>query len=81
MTYWNGHDVGSSVISLMISLLFAVIVLIVLFRVLDRVGHRADMHRPTPDEMLAERYARGEITDEEYQHRRGVLRGDDRAVR
>jgi putative membrane protein len=79
--YWNGHDVGGSLISLMIGLIVAVIVVSVMFRVIDRVDHRAAEHRPTPDDVLADRYARGEITDEEYEHRRRVLHGDDHAVR
>jgi putative membrane protein len=81
MMYWNGHDVGGSLISLMIGLLIAVIVIAVIFRIIDRVGHRIVERQPTPDDVLAERYARGEITDEEYQHRRRVLHGDDHAVR
>jgi putative membrane protein len=82
--YWNGNDVGGNLISLMVGLLIAVIVFSVIFRVIDRVGHRVGHRvvepRPTPDEVLAERYARGEITDEEYQHRRHVLHDDDHAV-
>jgi putative membrane protein len=65
----------------MVGLLIAVIVIAVIFRVVDRVGHRVIERRPTPDELLAERYARGEITDEEYHHRHHVLHGDDHAVR
>jgi putative membrane protein len=81
MMYWNGHDLGGGLISLMIGLLIAVIVFAVIFRVIDRVGHRVGERRPTPDDVLAERYARGEITDEEYQHRLRVLHDDDHAVR
>lgn len=60
----------------MIGLLAAVIVISVIFRIIDRVSYRVNEHRPNPDDVLAERYARGEITDEEYQHRRSVRHGD-----
>ncbi|MFI0716705.1 SHOCT domain-containing protein [Streptomyces inhibens] len=30
---------------------------------------------PTPEQILAERYARGEIDEEEYQRRLATLRG------
>ena len=32
-----------------------------------------DADRATPRQILDERYARGEIGDDEYQHRRGML--------
>ena len=45
-----------------------------------RPGHRADAAPPPPmsraDDVLAERYARGEIDDEEYARRRRVLHGE-----
>jgi putative membrane protein len=78
--YWNGHDLGGGLISVMIGLLIAVIVIEVIFRVIDRISRRVNEHRPNPDNLLAERYARGEITDEEYQHRLSVLHRDDYAV-
>jgi len=33
------------------------------------------------DEVLADRYARGEITDEEYRHRASVLRDQEQSIR
>ena len=40
-------------------------------------GRRGSMHRDagSADQVLAERYARGEITEEEYRQRASVLRG------
>ncbi len=35
---------------------------------------RADQERGSPEELLAERYARGDITTEEYQERLDTLR-------
>jgi len=42
-------------------------------RILDRAASERAEDTPT-DRVLAERFARGEITDEEYQHRLAVLR-------
>jgi putative membrane protein len=36
------------------------------------------LYRPTPEQLLAERYARGEIDDEEYQRRLDTLHGAGR---
>ena len=81
---WYGHDmgIGGSLIALALGLLTATIVLVVALRVVDRLGGR-DMfrHRSTPEEVLADRYARGELTDEEYRHRLDVLHGRDHADR
>lgn len=44
-----------------------------------RPGHHEGAgppHKLTPLEILEERFARGEIDEEEYQHRRRVLRGE-----
>lgn len=78
---WYGHDMGGGLIALMLGLLTAVIVIAVILRVVDRTGHDIVRRRPGPDEILADRYARGELTDEEYRHRLDVLHGGDHAVR
>lgn len=53
---------------------------IALFRYLNRVsGTGAGApRRSTPEQLLAERYARGEIDDEEYRHRLDILHGGNR---
>ena len=47
---------------------------VLLIRTLNRpsAGHAA-VPRPTPEHLLAERFARGEIEEEEYQRRRTTL--------
>ena len=40
-------------------------------------GAGATDHQPRPLELLDERFARGEIDEEEYRNRREVLRGID----
>jgi putative membrane protein len=78
--YWTGHGLVSSLISLMIGLLILAIVIAITVRVFDLAGRRHDEDRPTPYEILAGRYARGEISEEEYRHRLNVLGGDDHVV-
>ncbi|MFJ3175304.1 SHOCT domain-containing protein [Streptomyces roseus] len=84
--YWNGHGMGAwgwfamSLTTLIVwTLIVAATVLVV--RALRRDG--ADDHRATApyrasdrgaERLLAERFARGEIDDEEYSRRLAVLR-------
>ena len=46
---------------------------IALFRYLNR-GDRSTMARSTPEQVLAERFARGEIDEQEYERRLATLR-------
>nr|WP_112469005.1 SHOCT domain-containing protein [Streptomyces triticisoli] len=66
------------------ALLIAVGVL--LFRALNRGSGQPPAHggpgRPTPEQLLAERFARGEIEEDEYRRRLDILRkGSDWAGR
>ncbi|KOT86934.1 hypothetical protein ADK70_19855 [Streptomyces rimosus subsp. pseudoverticillatus] len=82
MMYWNGHAVsgwgwlGMSLGTLVFwGLLVTAFVL--LFRVFRRHEHTpptAPLVRTTPERLLAERFARGEVDEEEYQRRLTVLR-------
>ncbi|UKY47985.1 SHOCT domain-containing protein [Streptomyces inhibens] len=86
MMFWHDHyGVGawgwlamSVSVFLFLALIIAIAVLIV--RALSRPGpfrngHTATRGGPTPEQILAERYARGEIDEEEYQRRLATLRG------
>jgi putative membrane protein len=80
--YWNRHDmtgwdwfVTSVGMVLFWALLIAVSVL--LYRALTRGPEHP--HTPAaapPERLLAERFARGEIDEEEYRRRLAVLRAD-----
>ena len=49
---------------------------IAVYRSLNRRANSGSAeNRPTPEQLLAERYARGEIDEEEYRRRLGTLRG------
>jgi putative membrane protein len=59
--------------------LWAVIILGVVALLRHRPRSGATGPRPTAEEMLAERFARGEIADDEYRQRLDVLRGSSPA--
>lgn len=72
---WAGMTIGM--------LLFWMLVVaggVLLFRALDRTPDRpTDLRRgPSPEQILAERFARGEIDEEEYRSRLRTLTGSDR---
>lgn len=82
MMYWWGNGMGGWGMVLMIlsSLLFwalVVIGIVVLARYVGRGGQPAvpgDQH-PTPEQILAERFACGDINEDEYTRRLQVLGG------
>jgi putative membrane protein len=77
MTGW-----GWFVMSLSTLLFWAVLIAasVLLFRAMNRVPR--DVHHPgawnTPQQLLAERFARGEIDEDEYRRRLSVLRDESR---
>ncbi|AZS73193.1 hypothetical protein DDE74_21545 [Streptomyces lydicus] len=85
MLCWYGRHGGgwawlamSVSMFLFLALLFVIALLIV--RALGRSGPGHDAHpgtrrAPGPEQILAERYARGEIDEEEYRRRLATLRG------
>jgi putative membrane protein len=77
---WYGNGMGGWGLALMMIgnvLFWAVIILgvIALIRYLTRgdMAARTTAARPTPEQLLAERFARGEIDEQEYQSRRDTL--------
>jgi len=87
MMYWNDHGMNGWGWGLMtFSMLLFWGLIIVGIVALVRYAGRAPQHhpavpptvrppeRPDPEHLLAERYARGEIDTDEYQHRLEALR-------
>ncbi|MGY3205917.1 SHOCT domain-containing protein [Streptomyces sp. TE5632] len=87
MTYWNSHGMngwGWFAMSLGTVLFWALLITagVLIFRSLSRAsgpshlpaGRPAPEH-PAPEQVLAERFARGEIDEDEYRRRLAVLRG------
>lgn len=87
MMFWYGHDPsgwGWFTMSVGMILFWAVLIVfaVLLFRSLSRpVDSGASAGRagsgPAPEQLLAERFARGEIDEEEYRSRLAVLRSGD----
>jgi putative membrane protein len=79
MMWWYGPGVGGWGMALMgigMVLFWALIVLglIALVRYLQTAGGPREV-RATPEELLAERFARGEIDEQEYRLRLDTLHG------
>ncbi|GAA1415224.1 SHOCT domain-containing protein [Streptomyces thermospinosisporus] len=80
MMFWYDHDVsgwGWFAMSAGMILFWALIITaaVLLFRALGRPHeHTHSPASPSPEQLLAERFARGEINEEEYQRRLTALR-------
>jgi putative membrane protein len=77
MMWWYGPGMngwGYVLMTASMVLFWALVIfgVIALARYLGRAD-RATAAQPTPEEVLAERFARGEINEDEYQHRLEVL--------
>jgi putative membrane protein len=81
MMWWYGPGMGGWSLALMTvgMVLFWALIIFGLFAVvrsLQTAGGRPPEVRATPEELLAERFARGEIDEQEYRRRLATLRGD-----
>ncbi|MDV9172389.1 SHOCT domain-containing protein [Streptomyces sp. W16] len=82
MMYWNHHDMSgwdwfamSTGSVLLWALLLTVAILFI--RNLSHTSQRPDiLAAPSPEQVLADRFARGEIDEEDYRNRLAVLRTD-----
>jgi putative membrane protein len=68
---------GFALMTIGMVLFWALIIfgLIAVARVIRSVGDRPPQARPTPEELLAERFARGEINEPEYRQSLNTLHG------
>jgi putative membrane protein len=80
MMWWYGNGMGGWGYGLMVgaNLLLWGLLAAGVVALLRRSAGSAQP-RPTPEELLAERFARGDIDEEEYRRRRDVLRERSRA--
>ncbi|WP_329241513.1 SHOCT domain-containing protein [Streptomyces sp. NBC_01478] len=82
MTYWNHHDMSGwdwFAMSIGSVLLWALLVTVavLLIRNLSHTSQRPQpLGSPPPEQVLADRFAHGEIDEEEYRNRLAVLRTD-----
>lgn len=87
MMFWYGHGVGGWgwwMMSVGMVLFWALIAIaaVLIFRALDRSRDSARAPAgPSAEQLLAERFARGEISEEEYRSRLVVLRSSRPSAR
>jgi putative membrane protein len=85
MMFWYDHHGGGGwawlamSVSMFLFLALIIVVAVLIVRALSRSGpvhgeHPGPRGGPAPEQILAERYARGEIDEEEYRRRLAVLR-------
>lgn len=82
MNGWGGWGFGLMTISMVLFWGLLILAAVALFRYLGRSEHRSGgvpPARPAAEDLLAERFARGEIDVEEYEQRLAALRGVARA--
>lgn len=88
MMFWYGNGIGGweyALMSVNMVLFWGLVILgvVALMRYLTRTSQhpdRVDAPRPTPEQLLAERFARGEIDEQEYHSRLATLQGGSRAA-
>lgn len=86
MMYWSDYDPsgwGWVVMTVGMFVFWGLLITlaVVLVRGLNRPSGQGHGLRPTPEQLLAERFARGEIDEDEYRRRLATLTGADRTAR
>jgi putative membrane protein len=80
MYYWNHHGMSGwgwfvASVSAILFWVLLVLLIVLLLRTMSRgSGHPHGAMTSLPEQVLAERFARGEIDEEEYRRRLAVLR-------
>jgi putative membrane protein len=74
MTGWGYFLMGSSTLAFWVLVVAAVVLLARSSNAGTRGGSRNPRDTAAPDQILAQRFARGEIDDEEYRRRLDALR-------
>ena len=85
MMFWTDHDLSgwgwvAMVTGMVVFWGLLIALAVILVRALSRSADTAPGPRPSPEQLLGERLARGEIDEEEYRRRRAALAGSDRAT-
>ncbi|WP_405848151.1 SHOCT domain-containing protein [Streptomyces sp. NBC_01518] len=82
MTYWNQHNMSGwdwFAMSIGSVLLWAVLLTVAVLLIRNQIlsSRRPNtLAAPSPEQVLADRFARGEIDEEDYRNRLAVLRTD-----
>ncbi len=80
MMYWDGGWSGGWIVMLLVMFAFWALVIVGIVALVRYTGHETQPPAGTgqwqsAERILDERFARGEISEEEYTRRRQVLRG------
>lgn len=83
--HMSGWAYGLMTVGMLLFWALLIVGIVALVRYLGHTGRqesapRQDAARPTPDQVLAERFARGEISTDEYRERQDVLRSGGRPL-
>jgi putative membrane protein len=85
MMFWTDHDLSgwgwvAMVTGMVVFWGLLIALAVILVRALNRPADQARGPRPSPEQLLGERFARGEIDEEEYRRRLAALTGSDRVT-
>jgi putative membrane protein len=85
MMFWTDHDLSgwgwvAMVTGMVVFWGLLIALAVILVRGLNRPADLAHGPRPSPEQLLGERFARGEIDEEEYRRRLAALTGSDRVT-
>jgi putative membrane protein len=87
MMFWTDHDLGgwgwgwvAMVTGMVVFWGLLIALAVILVRALNRPTEQAHGPRPSPEQLLGERFARGEIDEEEYRRRLAALTGSNRVT-
>jgi len=85
MMFWTDHDLSgwgwvATATGMVVVWGLLIALAVILVRSLDRPAGTAPGPRPSPEQLLGERLARGEIDEAEYRRRRAALTGSDRVT-
>ena len=83
MMYWTDHDLtGWGWVAMTVGMIvfwgLLITLTVVLVRGLNRPTGDGSSSRPSPESLLAERFAQGEIDEDDYRRRLATLTGTDR---
>jgi putative membrane protein len=85
MMFWTDHDLSgwgwvAMVTGMVVFWGLLIALAVILVRGLNRPADLAHGPRPSPEQLLGERFARGEIDEEEYRRRLAALTGSDQVT-
>jgi putative membrane protein len=85
MMFWTDHDLSgwgwvAMVTGMVVFWGLLIALAVILVRALSQPTDQARGPRPSPEQLLGERFARGEIDEEEYRRRRAALTGSNRVT-